>query len=178
MGRLVPNKRQEDVIRLLHYYRRFEPTARLFLVGTPWMQAYTEWLQELTQELKLDDAVVFTGGVSQRDLVTYYQLADLYVSMSEHEGFGKPLIESMYLGLPVLAYAAAGVPGTLGGSGILFRQKNHEALAELVDILVSDDALRERIITRQQERARCFLAPVIRQEWQAFVIGMADLVSP
>ncbi|RME35159.1 MAG: glycosyltransferase, partial [Thermoflexia bacterium] len=120
VGRLVPNKRQEDLIKLLWYYRRVDPSARLFLIGAPWVPAYTEWLRELADELGLGDAVVFAGHVSQRDLVTYYRLADVYVSMSEHEGFGKPLIESMYLGVPVVAYAAAAVPETLGGAGVLF----------------------------------------------------------
>jgi glycosyltransferase involved in cell wall biosynthesis len=174
VGRLAPNKRQEDLIKLLHYYRRIEPSAHLLLVGTPWVPTYANWLQEMAQELGLGEAVVFAGHVSQRDMVTYYRLADLYVSMSEHEGFGKPLIESMYLGLPVLAYARAAVPGTMGGSGVLFREKRHEALAELVDILVKDDALRQRIIARQRERAKAFLEPEVHRTWRAFLREASD----
>jgi glycosyltransferase involved in cell wall biosynthesis len=169
VGRLVPNKRQEDLIKLLHYYRRIEPAARLLLVGTPWAPAYAEWLEEMAQEMAEGDAVVFTGRVSQRDLVTYYRLSDLYVSMSEHEGFGKPLIESMYLGLPVLAYADAAVPGTMDGSGVLFHKKDHEALAEMVDILIKNDTIRQRVIDRQRERAKVFLEPKVRQVWRAFL---------
>jgi L-malate glycosyltransferase len=165
VGRLVPNKRQEDLIKLLYYYRRIEPSARLLLVGSPYVAAYADCLRELAQELEMEDAVIFTGPVSQRDLVTYYRLADLYVSMSEHEGFGKPLIESMHMGLPVLAYAGTAVPDTIGKSGVLFHEKNHEALAELVDILVKDNALRERIIARQQEHARAFLESRVRKRW-------------
>ncbi len=174
VGRLAPNKRQEDLIKLLHYYRRIEPSAHLLLVGTPWVPAYADWLQEMAQELGLGEAVVFTGHVSQRDMVTYYRLADLYVSMSEHEGFGKPLIESMCLGLPVLAYAGTAVPGTMGGSGVLFREKRHEALAELVDILVKDNALRQRIIARQRERAKAFLEPEVRRMWRVFLREASD----
>src|SRR5262249_30873453 len=114
VGRLVPNKRQEDLIKLLYFYRRIEPAARLLLAGDPWGPAYAQWLRELAAYLGLQEAVLFAGHISQADLVTYYGLADLYVSMSEHEGFGKPLIESMYLGLPVLAYGATAVRGTLG----------------------------------------------------------------
>jgi glycosyltransferase involved in cell wall biosynthesis len=171
VGRLVPNKRQQDLIKLLSHYRRIEPAARLILIGTPWVPAYATSLEELALEMGLQDAVVFAGHVSQRDLVTYYRLADVYVSMSEHEGFGKPLIESMYLGLPVLAYAGTAVPSTMGKSGVLFHEKNYEALAEMVDMLIKDDALRQRIIDHQRERAKAFLEPSVRQKWQAFLKG-------
>jgi len=169
VGRLVPNKRQEDLIKLLWYYRRIDPKARLFLVGSPWVPSYAEWLQELAEMLGLAEAVVFAGHVSQRDLVTYYRLADIYVSMSEHEGFGKPLIESMYFGLPVLAYAAAGVPETMGGAGVLFREKDYEALAELVDIIVKDGVLRNRIVVWERERVKEFLEPSVRQRWEQYL---------
>lgn len=169
VGRLVPNKKQEDLIKLLYFYRRIEPSARLFLVGAPWVPTYAEWLEELAEELGLGGAVIFTGLVSQRDLVTYYRLADVYVSMSEHEGFGKPLIEAMYMGIPVLAYAAGAVPETMGGAGILFHTKDYEVLAELIDIIVKDKALRTRIIAKQRERAEEFLEPVVRLKWQRFL---------
>jgi glycosyltransferase involved in cell wall biosynthesis len=169
VGRLAPNKRQEDLIKLLWYYRRIDPEARLFLVGSPGASSYPEWLQELTEMLNLTEAVVFTGRVSQKDLVTYYRLANIYVSMSEHEGFGKPLIESMYFGIPVLAYASAGVPETMGGAGVLFRRKDYEALAELIDIIVKDETLRNRIVARERERVKEFLEPSVRWKWEQYL---------
>jgi glycosyltransferase involved in cell wall biosynthesis len=119
--------------------------------------------------LNLTEAVVFTGRVSQKDLVTYYRLANIYVSMSEHEGFGKPLIESMYFGIPVLAYASAGVPETMGGAGVLFRRKDYEALAELIDIIVKDETLRNRIVARERERVKEFLEPSVRWKWEQYL---------
>jgi glycosyltransferase involved in cell wall biosynthesis len=169
VGRLVPNKRQEDLIKLLYYFRRVEPTARLFLVGSPWLPAYADWLRELADELEVDDEVIFTGYVSQQDLVTYYKMADVYISMSEHEGLGKPLLESMYLGVPIMAYAAAAVPETLGSSGILFHDKDYEALAELLGILMHGSGFRQRILARQQERIQAFLEPQVRSVWQNFL---------
>jgi L-malate glycosyltransferase len=174
VGRLVPNKRQEDLIKLLYYYRRIEPDARLFLVGASWIDAYTDWLKELAEGMGLRDVVIFTDYISQRDLVTYYRLADLYVSMSEHEGFGKPLIESMYLDVPVLAYSAAAVPGTLGNAGILVLRKDYEALAELVHIIMNDDALRERVLTQQRKRVRDFLEPQVRQRWDKLLTRLRE----
>jgi glycosyltransferase involved in cell wall biosynthesis len=167
VGRLVPNKRQEDLIKLLYFYRRIEPEACLILAGSPWPEQYARWLKELAEHLGLRDAVLFVGHIAQPDLLTaYYRAASVYASMSEHEGFGRPLIESMYLGLPVLAYTAAAVPDTMGGAGVLFRYKHYEALAEVVDLLVRDTAFRQRIIVRQRERAQLFLERAVRETWR------------
>lgn len=174
VGRLVPNKRQEDLIKLLYFYRRMNPTARLFLVGAPWVPSYAEWLREFAEDLGLEEAVVFAGHVSQQDLVTYYRLADVYVSMSEHEGFGKPLIESMYFDVPVVAYAAAGVPETLGGAGVLVSSKHYEAVAEFIEILRTDKQLRHRLLEGQRQRVRDFLEPVVHQRWWRVLASMLN----
>ena len=180
VGRSVPNKRQEDLIKLLYFYRRIEQSARLVIVGSDWMPAYSRWLRDLAMDLGMADDVCFTGYVTQQQMVSYYRLADLYVSMSEHEGFGKPFIESMYLGLPILAYAAAGVPDTIGQTGILFREKNYDAVAELIYILMHDKLLRVRIVARQQERVQVFLEPAVRKTWEAIIsdLGIGEQAGP
>lgn len=169
VGRLAPNKRQEDLVKLLYCYRRLQPEARLTLIGDRWDVGYDSWIERLAEDLGLDEGVILTGKVSQQDLVTAYRHADLYVSMSEHEGFGKPLIESMYLGLPILAYATTSVPHTLGGAGVLFHEKDFERLAELADILVEDKTLRGRLIERQRREATRFLEPQVRQRFRGFL---------
>jgi glycosyltransferase involved in cell wall biosynthesis len=85
--------------------------------------------------------------------------------MSEHEGFCMPLIESMYLGLPVLAFDCTAIPGTLAGAGILFHDKNYPALAELVDWLLDQPALLERVIAQQRRRAAAFLPPTVKRQF-------------
>jgi len=172
VGRISPNKKQEDLLKILHYYRRIQPEARLLLVGEKWMPAYARWIEQLNENLGLAESVTVTGRVSQIDLVSYYKVSDLYLSMSEHEGFGKPLIESMYLDLPVMAYRSTGVPGTLGGAGILFSKKDFEALAEVVDILLMNQPLRERIIVNQRERVQDFLEYRIKDKLKGY---LADL---
>ena len=162
VGRLAPNKRQEDLLKLLYCYRRLRAGAHLLLVGDRWDMGYDGWVERLALDLQLDDAVTITGKVSQQDMVTCYRHADLYVSMSEHEGFGKPLVESMLLDLPVLAYAATSVPYTLGPAGVKFYEKDFERLAELVDILVDDHSLRERFIAAQRRHVQQFLEPHVR----------------
>lgn len=174
VGRLTPNKRQEDLIKLLYYYRRIEPGARLALVGARWSAGYARWLTDLARSLGVAGQVGFTDHVTQQDMVTYYRHASLYVSMSEHEGFGKPLIESMYFQLPVLAYSSSCVPETLGGAGVLFTVKDYEVLAEMADMLIKDPALRARVVERQQQRVQAFLAGSVSQLWRRFMARFWD----
>jgi glycosyltransferase involved in cell wall biosynthesis len=158
VGRVSPNKRFEDLILTFAYLKRFvRPDARLLLVGsTRRMELYHEYLQSLATRLGLSE-VVFTGHVSASELVAYYRCADVYLSMSEHEGFGVPLLESMHFGLPIVAYKAAAVPETLGGCGILVTAKDYSVVAELVGLLIEDGNLRARIVARQRERLGDFL---------------------
>lgn len=167
IGRLAPNKRQEDLVKLLHCLRRLRPEAHLYLVGDPWEVGYDRWVEQLAGELGVRSGLTLAGKVSQQDMVTYIRAADVYVSMSEHEGFGVPLIESMYLGLPVVAYGAAAVPETMGDAGVLFYRKKYEPLAELLDLLLADDALRGRIIEKQRARVQAFLEPQVRRQFIA-----------
>lgn len=164
VGRLAPNKRQEDLIKLLYYLRRVDPNAHLILVGRIHHRDYYAWLTHLCANLGLKEAVTFTDHVSQQDMVTYYRMADLFVSMSEHEGFGKPLIESMYLEVPVMAYATTAIPSTMGDAGILFHDKNYEALAEVADIILDDKKLREKLIAGQNRRVADFLEASIKRQ--------------
>lgn len=165
IGRLAPNKRQEDLVKLLTCLRRVRPTAHLTLVGDRWEIGYDRWVEGLAAEWGMAGGLTLTGKLSQAAMVAHLRAADLYVSMSEHEGFGVPLIESMYLGLPVLAYGAAAVPETMGGAGILFYEKAYEPLAELIDLLLDDPALRQRIIAGQRARATAFMEPSVRRQF-------------
>jgi glycosyltransferase involved in cell wall biosynthesis len=153
VGRIVPSKAIEDLVRIFYvYHRAINPQSRLYLVGSRYVESYDRQLDILVDALGLGDSVRFTGLVSLSDLRTYYQAADLYLHASRHEGFCVPLVESMYFGVPILARKAAAVPETLGGAGVLFTQLRYAEIAEMADLLISDDGLRQRIIHRQKER--------------------------
>ncbi len=76
--------------------------------------------------------------------------------MSEHEGFGVPLVESMYLGVPVIAFKSSAVPSTLGGAGILVGTEKPEDIGEVINLVANDKTLREKIIHKQKERVNAF----------------------
>lgn len=166
VGRVVPNKRFEDVILTFYFFkRRVCPDARLILVGSAQgMEPYLEFLQALIGRLGLSSDVVFTGHVSTSQLIAYYRCASVFLCMSEHEGFGMPLLESMYFGIPIIAYKAAAVPETLGSSGILVTEKDYVAIAELIGLLLEDSTLRERIVYQQRERLKAFLPAQVKHQ--------------
>ncbi|MDP3981250.1 MAG: glycosyltransferase family 4 protein [Chlamydiota bacterium] len=160
VGRIAPNKKCEDVIQTFYYYKKtIDPLARLFLVGSfSGMDRYLACLRALTVELDLAD-IYFTGHVTQTELVSYYRIADVFLCMSEHEGFCIPLLEAMHFQVPVVAYAAAGVPGTLDGNGVLVHQKNYPYIAELIQCVNEDASLKANIVQKQLKRLNDFSAP-------------------
>lgn len=156
VGRVSPNKCFEDLIVTFYHLKKIRPDAKLLLVGsTQKMTRYVEFLQALIAHLNLAD-VHFLGHISQAELAACYRVGDVFLSMSEHEGFGVPLLESMHYGLPVVAYSAAAVPETLGASGVLFHRKEHRAVAALIDVLLADESLRRKIIDGQRRRLQDF----------------------
>src|SRR5439155_4180405 len=129
VGRIAPNKKIEDIIRLAEVYKRYvDAYYRFIFVGRfDVVPRYYSMIRALMAEYRLlDDRFVFTGPISDEELAVYYRHAAVYVSLSEHEGFGVPLVEAMAAGVPVLAYGAAAVPDTLGGAGIQFAPKDLE----------------------------------------------------
>ena len=114
-----------------------------------------QFLQELLDELQLED-VYFSGHVTQQCANAYYTVADAFLSMSEHEGFFVPALESAYFQLPVLAYNCTAVPFTLGGAGILINHKRYAEIAELIQRTIDDQQLRQQLITTQTKRLEYF----------------------
>jgi L-malate glycosyltransferase len=156
VGRIAPNKCQEDLIRLASYWKRFiSPDVRLLLVGKlPRQRAYFNALQSLAYgEGFTPWEVVFTGHVDHDDLLASYAAAHLFVSMSAHEGFGVPLVESMILRVPILAYCATAVPHTLGSAGARFGDKSALAeIGEMAHLLARPGPLRESVLRGQDQR--------------------------
>ena len=167
VGRIVPNKRIEDHIRLAEVYKRNVDSYYRFIFvgrydGLPRYYAQVRALIDRYQMLA--ERFWFTGPVPDEDLAAFYRWADVYISLSEHEGFCVPLIEAMAADVPVLAYAAGAVPETLGGAGVLFRPKDLELAAEAMGMLVYDRPFRESILEGQRTRLAAFSREAVQQQ--------------
>ncbi|HMF94017.1 MAG TPA: glycosyltransferase [Vicinamibacterales bacterium] len=159
VGRIAPNKKIEDHIRLAEVYKRYiDAYYRFIFVGRfDVVPRYYSTIRALMAEYRfLNDRFVFTGPIPDEELAVYYRHAAVYVSLSEHEGFCVPLIEAMAADVPVLAYAAAAVPDTLGGAGVQFAPKDLELAAELLGTLAFDDEVRAQVIAGQRRRLADF----------------------
>jgi glycosyltransferase involved in cell wall biosynthesis len=150
VGRVIPNKKIDDLIRWFAAYKRwFNPRSRLLLVGSHGgFERYVTTLYDLVARLGIPD-VHFQGHVSNEELTAYYSVADVFVCASEHEGFCVPLIEAFHMGVPVLAYAATAVPATMDGGGVLLDTKDPFMAAGMIHALATDDDLRQRILGTQ-----------------------------
>ncbi len=166
VGRIVPNKKIEDHIRLAEVYKRYiDSYYRFIFVGRyDGVPRYYAQIRALIAEFDmLPERFWFTGAVPDEDLAAFYRWADAYVSLSEHEGFCVPLVEAMAANVPVVAYAAGAVPETLGGAGLLFAPKDLELAAELLGSVVYDRGVRDAVLDGQRKRLQAF-APARMQE--------------
>ncbi len=153
VGRLAANKCQQDIIRAFYCYQKhFNPNSRLFLVGNAGiMGKYEAQLRAYARLLGIGDRVIFTGHIKFNAILAYYRLADVFVCMSEHEGFCVPLLEAMHFDVPIVAYASTAVPGTLGGGGLLLKEKDPCLAAAAIDRAVGDEALRAYLSAQQKQ---------------------------
>ena len=167
VGRVIPNKKFEDVIRAFHAYRiRHNPRSRLLLVGSySGFEKYLAMLQGLVARLGTPD-VHFLGHVSNEELTALYDVADLFLCASEHEGFCVPIVEAFYKRVPVLAYAATAVPATMDGGGVLYDTKDPLEIARLMDAMldprIEDAILESQDASLERLRARDFDATLLR----------------
>jgi glycosyltransferase involved in cell wall biosynthesis len=150
VGRMIPNKKIEDLIRFFHaYHALFNPRSRLLLVGAQsGFERYVAGLHRLAAALETEH-VHFLGHVSNEELVAFYDVADVFLCASEHEGFCVPIVEAFYKQVPVIAYAATAVPATMDGAGILFEDKDPAHVAALIEAVVSNTPLQNAIVAAQ-----------------------------
>ena len=154
-GRVSPNKKIEDLIKVVFFYKKYiSPAVRLIVVGnTSSLPKYYLAVQDLASRFHLtSEDVFFTGHLPMDEFLAVYRLADVFLSMSEHEGFCLPLLESCYFQVPVVAFDAAAVAETLDGAGILFRDKDSARVAGLMEQVLEKDPLRRQLQTLAAER--------------------------
>jgi glycosyltransferase involved in cell wall biosynthesis len=157
VGKLLPHKAAHDVVKALAAYRRaYDPAASLVLVGGHPVTPYAEAVARYVRALGLDDAVELAGSVSPNELDALYATSDVFVCLSDHEGFCFPLLEAMGRRLPVVAYDAGAVADTVGGAGIVLGDKAPGRVAAAVHRVQHDAGLRARLVAAGLDRLAAF----------------------
>ena len=176
VGRMAPNKCVEELIEAFAWYHKcIERRSELILVGSERScPRYFAMLRMFAAELDLMP-VSFVRYASPAGLIAYYQRADLFVSTSRHEGYGLPMVEAMFRGVPVIARNTGGVPEAMDGAGVLFDEARPEELAALMARVLADEALRSEILDSQRARIQKLLARPVQREIQGL---SAELRAP
>jgi glycosyltransferase involved in cell wall biosynthesis len=164
VGRIAPNKRHEDLIKAFAVYRRvYDGGALLRIVGGSASDGYVAALHDLVSALQLDDAVDFVGPVSDEELTCHYLAADVYVCVSEHEGFCVPVLEAMHNRLPVVAFGATAVGETVGRGGVCLPRKDAGTVAAAAHRVLTDPAVRAALVVEAGEQLARFALPASRR---------------
>ena len=179
VGRVAPNKKHEDIIRAFAYYKKnVNPKSRLILVGSHNPDGlYYNDLQEYIKALDVED-VIFPGHISFAEILAIYKTADVFLCLSEHEGFCVPLLEAMVFDVPIVAYDACAVPETLGGSGIVIDDKDPAFIARVLDEIVNNQEMRKAVIEAQRRRKEDFAYEKIKDQLQDYLRRFMDKFPP
>jgi glycosyltransferase involved in cell wall biosynthesis len=171
VGRVAPNKRQDRIVDVFAAYARRNPAARLVLVGGYGRQElfYIKVAERIAHH-GLQGRVHMPGNVPNDHLAACYATARVFLCLSEHEGFGVPLAESMWWDVPVIALRTTAVPETLGPAGILVDPDTDDGeIADMVEVMASDESLRSRTIAVQRRRRLDFLADTVGATFDRYV---------
>ena len=171
VGRVVPNKAQEDIIKSFYYYKKYaNGDSRLILVGNDnGFKNYSDLLKRLVTELGLENDVIFPGHIKFEEILAFYKVADLFLCMSEHEGFCVPLVESMFFEVPILAYNSSAIKDTLGNSGVIVNKKDYFLISELMNYILSDENVKKEIIKNQNKRLEDFQLEKVEKQLLGFI---------
>lgn len=174
VGRIAPNKCQEDVIAAFAVYqKRYNSRSRLILAGSG-EGCYKKRLLAYAGKLGVKN-LIFTGHVPFEDILGYYRTADLFLCMSGHEGFCIPLAEAFVFGIPVIAYDSSAVGETLGDGGILLRKKDPELTASLMDEVLASEEIKERMRRGQRERLEELGERAVKEKYLRWIGEVTDV---
>ncbi|MFZ0665897.1 MAG: glycosyltransferase [Acidimicrobiales bacterium] len=157
VGKMLPHKAAHHLVRALAAYKEaFDPEANLVIIGGHPIASFADAVRDYADALGIGDSVELTGSASDERVADAYRSADVFLCLSDHEGFCFPLVEAMGRGVPIVAFAAGAVPDTLGDAGILLHDKSGPVVASAIHRVVVDQTLRARLVRNGFERLELF----------------------
>ncbi len=155
LGALDPRKNTLGVIQSLASFRKISALPiQLVIAGLA--QDAKNRFSRVVAEMGLQDQVVLLGFVSEQELVTLYSGADVFVYPSLYEGFGMPVLEAMACGTPVITSSVGSIPEAAGNAALFIDPHQPEEIAHAILRVISDVALRERMIEQGLVQAQRF----------------------
>jgi glycosyltransferase involved in cell wall biosynthesis len=178
VGGLKPNKGHAGAIRVFaEYQRTYNDRSRLIFAGSTdeRLSKYLRSLKSLARHLGVAEHIIFTGRLTNAQIKSLYVSADVFLCVSEHEGFCVPLIESMYFRVPVVAWGSTAVGETMGDYGAVFEELNESAFAAQIDRVVEDDEIAEHLGTIGRRRYQQAFSPnVLRKKLDGIIEEIAS----
>ncbi len=164
VGRIARNKAQHDLIEIANVYKELCDDFKMYIIGSTTDELYEHELKDLIAGYNLQNNVIMTGKISDEDLYAYYRSANLFLCMSEHEGFGIPLIESMLFDLPVIAFNSSNIKSTLNGGGILVNEKSPNHIAAVIKLLRDNRVFKREVLNTQRKARQSYYYEVVVEE--------------
>jgi glycosyltransferase involved in cell wall biosynthesis len=170
VGRICEHKGQIALAQMMARLRAIvNVPVRLLLAGATELDTYEAELRETIGRLGLTSSVVVLGKRDDEDIYALYRFADLYVSLSQHEGFGMPFVEAMAFDLPILAIDAGGVTTTLDTGGLLLESANPDLMAAAAKLMLQEPSLRRQVIEGQRKSLARHERPVLVSAFETFL---------
>ena len=154
VGGLHPIKNIPRLLQAYHLALKDGLKHKLVIVGVS-MDRTHEIFQTL-KTLDIEEKVIFTGPVPEKDLIALYNAADLFVYPCLYAGFGIPPLEAMACGTPVITSNNSSQPEVVGDAGLLINPYNTTELAYNINTLISDDEIRKKLIKKGLKRSKLF----------------------
>lgn len=174
LGRISPNKRLQDAIKLAYYLKNTGIKFQMNIVGriAPELESYYNELVDLAYYLQVTDCIRFFGMISPQELEEIWQQTDFYFTASMHEGFCVPVIEAMVRDVVVIGcqYNGSSIEQTMGGAGILCYGFDPAMIAELIDMHNPQNPDSARLYENCLESQRKRMT-VYRSEVESFLTG-------
>ncbi len=178
VGRFIPSKGQISLVQTMSALQTISDfPVRLILAGSTVTADYLDEVRQEIRRCRLDDHIVLLDHVIDEDLFALYRSADVYLSMSEHEGFGMPLVEAMAFDVPVLAFASSGVPSTLGSGGLLLEKQDPKAMSAAAKLVLAEPWLRRELIRAQRHELERFERHNILKSLESFLYELGIEVN-
>ncbi len=165
-GSAFPHKNLERLITAFALLKEQHPKLRLVLVGK--QEYHAKKLKKWAKKQMYADDILFTGFIEDSELKWYLENAQAYIFPSLSEGFGLTGLEAMVHGCPVVSSNATCLPEVHGDAAIYFDPLDIQEMAQKIDEVISNEALRKKLILKGYENAKRF-------SWRRFAQQHANM---